>query len=178
MRILKILAVTLLGLVLILVVGGLLLPAQVHVERSQQIAAAPERVFSLIDNFHEFNRWSPWAARDPHTQYRFEGPDRGVGAKMSWQSDSPEVGSGSQEIIVSEPPRLLRTRLDFAQQGLAEAAFKLQPENGGTQVTWGLDSDAGGNLIGRWFGLLLDTLVGADYEQGLANLKRLAEQEQ
>jgi hypothetical protein len=80
MRILKILGIVLLGLVLILVLGGLLLPAQVHVERSQQISASPERVFSLIDNFQEFNRWSPWAARDPKTQYHFEGPERGVGA--------------------------------------------------------------------------------------------------
>jgi hypothetical protein len=97
---------------------------------------------------------------------------------MNWQSDSPEVGSGSQEVIVSEPPRLLRTRLDFGQQDPAEASFELQPQNGGTLVTWSLDSDAGGNLVGRWFGLVMDSLVGADYEEGLAILKRLAEQGQ
>jgi effector-binding domain-containing protein len=48
-------------------------------------------------------------------------------------------------------------------------------------VTWTFDSDlvAGDNflngLLNRYFGLLFDQWIGADYEEGLASLKSLAE---
>ncbi|MFC6979008.1 hypothetical protein [Microbulbifer taiwanensis] len=37
---------------------------------------------------------------------------------MSWSSDNPNVGSGSQTITASEPDSLVRTELDFGDQGL------------------------------------------------------------
>ena len=33
----------------------------------------------------------------------------------------------------------------------------------------------GAGPVGRWFGLMMDRLIGLDYEKGLANLKTLAE---
>lgn len=165
----------LVGLVAVLVVVGLILPASTHVERETTIAASPEQVFGMVNDFQNFNRWSPWAERDPKTKYTFEGPSSGVGAKMSWASDHPNVGSGSQEIIESKPHTLVRTALDFGDQGQAVAFFKIEPAGEGTKVTWGFDTDAGYNLIGRYFGLILDGMLGPDYERGLANLKRVTE---
>lgn len=175
MRILKTL---LLGLVLLLAVVwvvGLFLPDSAHVERSISIKARPEIVFDLIDDFESFNRWSPWARKDPRTQYSFTGPESGVGAMMSWHSENPGVGTGSQQIIVVEPLRRVVVELDFDAQGMATAYYEIQPENTGTRVTWGFDTDFGNDLLGRYLGLFLDILVGADYEAGLANLKELAE---
>ena len=42
-------------------------------------------------------------------------------------------------------------------------------------MTWGFESDLGMNPMARWMGLMMDSLVGGDYEQGLANLKDLVE---
>jgi len=36
-------------------------------------------------------------------------------------------------------------------------------------------SDGGNNPIGRYFGLMFDSMIGGDYETGLAKLKQLAE---
>ena len=58
---------------------------------------------------------------------------------------------------------------------MATAYYDLQAEEGGTRVTWGFDTDFGHDLVGRYFGLVLGPLIGADYEKGLANLKALAE---
>ncbi len=162
-------------LALLLVIVGFLLPAKIHVERSAVIDAPPAVVFDLIDDFHNFNKWSPWAELDPATKYTFEGPDHGVGHRMRWQSDNPNVGSGSQEIIESVPESLVRTHLDFGPNGIATASFHLEAAEGGTQVTWRFDTDLGRNPAVRYFGLLMDRMVGPDYEKGLSNLKRLAE---
>ncbi len=170
----KILIVLVIGIILFLGVG-LFLPGAAHVERSISIDAPPSTVFGLVNDFREFNRWSPWFERDPETQYTFGGPDSGVGAKMSWTSDQPDVGSGSQEIVASEPYGSVRMNLDFAEQGTADSYFKLVAEGSGTRVTWGFDTELGLNPIARYFGLFFDSLIGPDYESGLVNLKELAE---
>lgn len=175
MKMLKRILLFVAGLVVLLAVIGLLLPAQSHVERSVVIDASVETVFPLVNNFHEFNRWSPWAKRDPDTQYRYEGPDSGVGAKVIWASDNPQVGAGSQEIVESEPNSRVATALDFGDMGGAQAAFTLEPKGRGVRVTWMFDVEHGMNPVNRYFGLMMNMWVGADYEAGLANLKALAE---
>ena len=105
----------------------------------------------------------------------FSGPDEGVGAGMAWNSENPQVGTGSQEIVVSVPDERVETALDFGPMGTAKAAFLLEAAGGATRVTWDLEADMGNDPMGRWMGLMMDRWVGADYEQGLTNLKTLVE---
>lgn len=175
MKIFKKALIGLAGFVALLVVIGLFLPSSAHVERSVTIQAPPSAVFPLINDLRAFNEWSPWARIDPNTQYRFEGPESGTGAKMTWASEHPDVGSGSQEIIASEADRRVTVALDFGAQGTATAYYDILAQDDGTLVTWGFDTDFGYDLVSRYFGLLFDRLIGADYEKGLVNLKELAE---
>jgi len=95
---------------------------------------------------------------------------------MTWTSDNPRVGTGSQEIVAAEPYRHVATRLDFGPEGTAQAFFRLDPLEPGTRTTWGFETDFGWNLVGRYLGFFMfDAALGDDYERGLANLKRLAE---
>ena len=160
---------------------GLFLPRQVHVERSIEIDRPAFTVFILLNSYRTFASWSPWVARDPDAHYEFSGPESGVGARLSWSGDPRLVGSGWQEIIESRPYSLIRTRLDFDQQGVAESYFQLDEADSGVRVTWGFDTDLTegqgflGGYLAKYFGLLFDKWIGTDYEQGLAGLKRFAE---
>lgn len=177
MRLLKNLLLAIVAVVVVFAVVGALLPATVHIERSIDIAAPPVTVFTLVNGFARFNDWSPWADIDPDgTRYTYSGPATGVGARMSWASDNPRVGVGSQEIIAAEPYRRVVSRLDFGPQGTAETVLRVDPLGPGTRATWGFDTDFGWNLVGRYLGFFVfDTALGADYARGLDNLKRLAE---
>ena len=175
MRILKRVALLVLALVALLTEIGFLLPRHEHVERATVITAPPSTVFALVNSYRNFNKWSPWHAIDPNTQYAYEGPEIGVGAKMSWKADARTVGSGSQEIVESRAPELVKTSLDFGGQGKAAAQFRLAPEGGGTRVVWSMDTDMGASPVGRYFGLMMESIVGKDYEKGLQGLKVLAE---
>ena len=154
---------------------GFMLPERVHVERSTDINAPADKVFALVNNFREFNKWSPWAKLDPDTQYTFTGPDSGVGAMMSWQSAHANVGSGSQKIVESEPNKHVSVTLNFSDQGVATATYDLTSQDLITRITWGFSMDLGANPIARYFGLFFDGMIGSDYERGLATLKTLAE---
>ncbi|MDH3637817.1 MAG: SRPBCC family protein [Gammaproteobacteria bacterium] len=175
MKIVKRLLVVLSVLAILIIAIGVFLPDRAHVERSIIIAASPDKVFPFINNFREFNKWSPWFARDPAMKIVFEGPETGVGSKMSWRSQHAEIGAGSQELITSEPNSRVRTHLDFGRQGTATAEFKLIAQGDATQVTWGFDAEFGWDLIRRYVGLMFDRMIGPDYENGLAKLKSLAE---
>ncbi len=165
------------GVIVVLVVISFFLPAKVHVERSASIAASPEIVFSYVNSLSEFNRWSPWSEIDPETEYEFSGPDAGVGSKMSWSSENNNVGSGTQEIVESVQNQHVATSLEFQGQGAGQARWVLTPAGEATEITWEFDTEMGMNPVQRYFGLMMDNLIGAQYEQGLANLKALVEEE-
>ena len=173
MRFLRRLPVVLIVLAAIFVGVGLILPGSIKVERSAVIQAPPAAIFPLLNDLRQFNRWSPWAARDPQTAYAFSGPESGVGARMTWQSQ--KLGNGTQEIVESVPDQRVVTALDFGDMGTARAGQNLRPEGSGTRVIWDLETNLPYNPLSRWIGLMFDRWIGADYEVGLARLKNLAE---
>ncbi len=178
MKILKGLFIVVLALVAVFIVVGLLfLPAGVHVERSAVIEAAPAEVYPLVASLERFNEWSPWADLDPAAVYEFKGPATGIGARMTWRSDRPEVGAGSQEVIAATENREVQVRLTFDGQGEALSGWTLRPQGEGTLATWSFDMDLGMNPVMRWMGLMIDGPIGADYERGLGRLKEVAERE-
>ena len=177
MRILKRLLIGLVVLVVLVVAVSQLLPGQVMVARSISIAAPAEAVFPYVNDLRKTNEWSPWVARDPDMTQVFEGPDQGVGMKVTWESDNPEVGSGNQEIIESVENQKVRVALDFGDHGTANAGFLLEPVDDGTKLTWDFETDLGRNPIARYMGLMFDSWIGTDYETGLANIKTLVESE-
>jgi uncharacterized protein YndB with AHSA1/START domain len=173
MRLIKGLCIALLGVAALFICIGLILPGAVHVERTALIDAPPGRIFPYVNDLHKFNAWSPWAARDPATTFAFTGPEQGAGAQMSW--DSEKHGRGQQHIIASVPDEHVVASLDFGAMGTAQASFLLLPDGGATRITWTLDTDLPYNPLARWFGLVCPSLIGADYEEGLARLKALIE---
>lgn len=166
-----------LGLVLVLLVVAYFLPRHPHVERSIAIAAPPATVFELVNGFERFAEFSPWHELDPDAEYTLRGPRSGVGARMEWASEDPSVGSGSQEIIASEPVRQVKTALDFGGQGTAVATWTIEPAPEGSKVTWAFDADLGMDPLARYAGLTFERFIGNDYENGLQRLKALAERQ-
>lgn len=161
----------------ILVAVGFFLPKSVHMERSTTINAPIDEVFQQVNTFKNYNSWSPFFERDPDAQYQFSGPESGVGAKMAWESDKPKVGTGSQEIIESDYPVLVKSKLLFGEATEPSfTAFKLEElSSEETKVTWSFAADFGNNIVGRYFGLFMDDMLGPDYEKGLASLKNQIE---
>ncbi len=175
MRIIKWMLGILVALVVVFLAGAFALPKDVAVARSIEIDATPDQIFPHVNSLKAGAEWSPWLGRDPEVQLTYSGPDAGVGAKLDWTSDHPQVGNGSQIISASVPDKQVTTDLDFGDMGSAVAVFELVENAGKTTVTWGFETDLGSNPVARWMGLMMDKWVGGDYEAGLSNLKSLVE---
>lgn len=153
-----------------------LLPRHVEIARTTTINATPEIIYPLVSDLRATQEWSPWLAADPETKLTYEGPESGAGQILKW--DSAELGSGTQTITAVTENQQVTTALDFGDMGSAVADILLDPAGDRTAVTWTLDADMGNSPVGRYMGLFMDDMVGADYEAGLARLKALAEQRQ
>ena len=146
-------------------------PNTFQVQRKAVIAAPPEKVFAMIDDFRRWNEWSPWDKLDPAMTRTFGGPATGVGATYAWTGNSA-VGEGRMEILESTPPSKIRIKLDFIKpfESNNVTEFVLVPRDGGTEVTWTMQ---GPNL---YVSKLMDTfvdmdaMIGKDFEKGLADM--------
>lgn len=174
-RLLRNLIIGLVTLVLLLVIVAMFLPQHPHVERNILVNAPPATVYPHISSARSFNQWSPWADLDPNMTLTFSGPDSGTGSGMNWSSENSGVGSGSWMISNATENKSVNIDLDFGDQGQATSYITLTPENGQTRVAWGFKMNTGYNPLSRWFGLMLEKWVGADYEKGLTRLKTLVE---
>ena len=144
-----------------------------EVTRSALIPASAEEIFPLVNNFHEWTKWSPWETVDPAMERSYTGSDAGVGARYSW-SGNRKAGSGTMEIVNTSEPRDINIRLEFTKpfKSVNPTSFTFAPEEGGTRVTWTMTGENKG--IGKVFALFMnmDKMVGQDFEKGLASLSQ------
>jgi len=166
--------------VLVLIVGVLVFaaskPDSFRVQRTASIKAPPEKVFALINDLKGWNTWSPYEKKDPAMKRTLSGAPTGKGAIYEW-SGNKDVGRGRMEITDAAPPSKVLIKLDFIEPFEAHntAEFDLQPRGDMNDVTWALYGPS--PFIAKVMGLFfnMDTMIGRDFETGLANLKAVAE---
>jgi uncharacterized protein YndB with AHSA1/START domain len=174
MRILKRLLIAVALLIVVLIAIAFALPSQFNVARSVTINAPAEKIYPLIATTGQWKNWTVWNQRDPNMKIDYTGPESGLGAKWSWESKIE--GSGEMEFTAAEPNKLLGYRLLFKDfNTTSNGTLKLEPDGAGTKVTWSFVGEAGNNPMMRYMGLMMDGMIGKDFEAGLANLKALAE---
>lgn len=160
----------------VLAVAVAMQPAEFSIQRSTTIAAPPATVFALINDFHQWEKWSPWAKKDPAMKTTYEGTESGAGAIYTWVGNS-EVGEGKMTILESRAPEQVGIQLEFLapMKGTNTTEFSLKPEGDGTSVTWTMAGK--NNFVGKAFCLFMDmdAMVGGDFEKGLAAMKAAAE---
>ena len=170
--------VMLVVLIAVCLVLVMMQPAHYQVERSATINAPAPTVFALVNDFHKWDSWSPWAKMDPAMKQTFEGASAGTGAMYSWAGNS-QVGEGRMTIIESRPSDLIRIKLEFIKPFAATNVtdFTFTPSGNSTNVKWTMSGE--NNFIGKAFSLFMnmDKMIGADFEKGLAQMKTVAEVE-
>ena len=177
MRWLGRIAMAIVAIVMIAIAVAYMLPERVTVARSVVVDASPAIIFPLVNDLRAAQAWSPWRTPGDNIEVGFSGPASGVGQAMTWHSDNPAVGSGTQRIDESEPQRRVVSTLDFGDNGAGIAALVLEPAGEGATVTWTVDMNMGHNPVSRYIGLFMDDLLGDDFARGLATLKTIAERD-
>jgi hypothetical protein len=171
-QIIAIVVVALLAAILLLAATK---PDTFRVQRTTSIKAPPDRIFVLINDFHSWGSWSPWEKLDPALKRTCSGAASGKGAVYEWEGNN-KVGKGRMEIADAAPSSQVKIKLDFLKPFEAHntAEFTLESQGDATKVTWAMYGPAPymTKLMGVFFSM--DSMVGKDFETGLANLKAAA----
>jgi hypothetical protein len=146
-------------------------PSEFRVSRSLLIPAPSSVIFEQVNDFHNWEAWSPWVKLDPKAKAIYEGPSSGVNATFKWAGND-KIGEGRETIIVSQPD-LIRIELEFIKpfKGTNTAEFSFISQGDQTLVTWTMLGKK--NFMAKAMGLFMncDRMVGGQFEEGLANLK-------
>ncbi|MBI3450851.1 MAG: SRPBCC family protein [Acidobacteria bacterium] len=163
-------------LIAALVVVIALQPDHYSVSRSASIAAPASAVFARVNDLAAWDAWSPWKKLDPLARITISSPSAGQGASMSWAGNS-EIGEGTMTILESRPDALVVSEQKFVKpfEGTARSHFTFAAEGSGTKVTWTMEGE--NNFIGKAVCLVMnmDKTIGPAFEEGLGNLKGVAE---
>jgi uncharacterized protein YndB with AHSA1/START domain len=169
------------GIALVVLIAAVLIiaatkPDTFRIERSANIKAPPERIFALINDFHNWAAWSPWEKMDPNLKRTFSGTASGTGAIYEWEGNK-KVGQGRMEIKESSPSRKITIQLDFLKPFEAHntAEFTLDPVGDSTDVNWAMYGRQPFMFKVVKLFINMEKLVGRDFEAGLANLKAQTE---
>lgn len=151
-------------------------PSEFRVERTATIAAPPAQVFANVDDLHKWEAWSPWAKLDPAAKVGYEGAPAGKGAAFTW-SGNDKVGEGRMTIVESRPAELVDIKVDFTKpfEGSNSSAFAFKPAGNSTAVTWSMSGHQ--NFLAKAMCLVMNgkKMIGDTMDQGLAQLKAVAE---
>lgn len=173
---LKIIACVVVLLIAAVLLYAAIKPDTFRIQRATRIKALPEKIFTLIDDFHGWGAWSPYEKKDPAMKRTLSGAASGRGAVYEWQGNK-DVGMGRMEITDTSPPSKVILKLDFVKPFEAHniVEFTLDPSGDCTNVTWAIHGPS--PYISRLVGIFLDMdrMIGKDFETGLVNLKTLAE---
>lgn len=149
--------------------------AHFEMSRSTTINAPAARVHSLLNDFREWQQWSPWEGLDPDLKRTFTGPATGVGSHYAWAGNK-KAGEGTMEITESTPSSVA-IDLEFLKPFKASnvTAFDLtEAGSGTTRVNWTMTGTRG-VIMGLMGKLFFDKAIGKDFDKGLAQLKAAAE---
>jgi len=150
-------------------------PDRFEIARTARISAPAERLFPMINELVVMNSWNPYALREKGGTASYSGPPSGRGARFDFSGG--KSGSGSIEIMEAAPSTRVTMRLAMVKPFKADntVVFSLAPQGPATDVTWAMSGLQ--PLMAKVMTLFIDCdrMVGKDFEEGLANLKRLAE---
>jgi len=168
--------IALAAIVVVFVAVVAMQPSEFRIARTATISAPAPAVFAQVNDFHNWEKWSPWEKLDPAMKKNYEGAAAGTGAIYSWVGNN-EVGEGRMTITESRPHDLIGIKLEFLKPFAATntTEFTFKTEGDQTAVTWSMFGK--NNFMSKAFGLFMnmDKMVGGDFEKGLAQMKAVAE---
>ena len=175
-EIIVIIAIVVVVAVAIILILAATKPDSFSIQRVITVQAPPQRIFPLINDFHQWGSWSPYENKDPAMKRSYSGAASGTGAVYAWEGNK-NVGSGRMEILDASAPSRIVIKLDFFTpfEGHNTAEFTMLPQGDATNITWLMHGPL--PFMGKIMHVFInmDNMIGKDFEAGLANLKRLTE---
>jgi effector-binding domain-containing protein len=173
MKVFKGLLLAIVLLFILFLIITVFLPSHYYVERKIEINAPQSIVYYLIDDLRNWKYWDTWWKLDTNQVRTFSGPIFGLNSKFAWSSRNKDVGNGEVAIIEEKPFEYVKLTITFGKEMHSTNTFRFMQLGDKLLVNWSMEGEL--KFLAKWFRFFLDKAVGKDFEEGLANIKRLSE---
>ncbi len=142
---------------------------KMHVEKSVQVKAPVDKIFSSLTDFNEWQVWSPWLIQEREAKVTVSED----GNSYEWQGD--RIGSGNMSITGKEENKRIDYDLNFLKpwKSHAKVWFEFEEQGEEVKITWYMDSSLPFFIF--WMKKMMEGFVGMDYDRGLSMFKDLME---
>lgn len=148
-------------------------PNTYDVFRSRTISAPAPVLFNNVNDFKNWESWSPWIEKDPELKITYPEQTMGVGGSYSWEG---EDGVGRMSTLSINPYDSILQEMQFEDFPPSDVYWKFETFEKGTNVTWGMKSETMTFML-KFYALInggMDNMVGPDFELGLIKLDSVA----
>ena len=165
-------------ILVIVIVGGYTiylttLSGHYDTSRSRTIMAPTSVIFSYVNDFKEWPKWSPWSESfEGDMKITYDGNNSGIGAKYYWTGE--ESGDGNMEIINSTPYKSIDQKINFTApfESTSDIYWTFEETTDGVIVTWGMKGDM--SFFMRPIAAGMDEAMEKDFLRGLEKLDSIS----
>jgi effector-binding domain-containing protein len=170
----------LLFLILILIIGTSIYVAtkegDYQVEETRIVEAPQEMIFNEVNEFRNWEDWSPWLQSGDNPIMNYSEESSGEGATFSWKSD--EIGNGEIITIETRPFSSISQELVYTipfGESNSAVYWNFEETENGTEITWGMQ---GKHSFMEKLGFMFQNddfneMMQPKLQQGLENLERI-----
>jgi effector-binding domain-containing protein len=147
-------------------------PNSYDLSRTRTINASAQLIFNEINDYKNWESWSPWLEKEPGIQFTYPEQTSGVGGSYSWTGND---GNGMMKTLEVNPYDSILQEIKFENFPASQVYWKFDSKGPSTDVTWGMKSDNMSFML-KFFAAIsggMDKMVGPDYERGLEKLDSL-----
>jgi hypothetical protein len=145
---------------------------RLRVAVSLLIQARPERIFPLLNDLHQWPRWTVWTRRRG-LHFAYEGAESGAGAVQKWHGCCT---NGVLTLTHSVPNDHVSYDLSLgAGRYRLEGMLRIEPFEGLSRVSWICAWHASSEPYRRYGDLFLRWRLNRDFVASLRQLRTLAE---
>jgi len=171
---LKKIMLALCAFVAIILIVPMFLSSHFSMSRSVEIDAPVTLVFEKLTDLNVYDKWNPFPEGDPTNKTEITG--LGQGSFLVWTGQ--KTGSGKMTISQVEPLQKISVKMEFYKpmqgEGVVNWLTNSKSESK-TELIWTFDQEL--PYFNRYFGLIMESMMGKHFEKGLINYKNLIEKE-
>jgi len=178
MKALKIIGLSIVGIIVLLLVTGLFVNGKYAVVREVTINKSKVEVFDYVKYLKNQSNYSVWAKIDPAMKTEFRGVDGTIGFVSAWDSKNPDAGKGEQKIIEIDEGNRIDYELHFIEPfESTDFAYMttIAVNDSVTSVKWGFNGEMKYPMNLMMLTMNMEKMLAPDLENGLNDLKALLE---
>jgi uncharacterized protein YndB with AHSA1/START domain len=161
--------------ILVVILISFLFPATMKVSRSVTVNAPVDRVFDMINDLRNWEKWSPWNRMDPSMVMTYSNPPVGQNAFYKWESQDKHMGNGTLTLTKVTPFEEIVTAIAMGKSSRSQATFTFTHKNDAVVLTWSMETRIGSMPWSRYIALMMKGVLKKQFDDGLKAIKFYSE---